>query len=118
LRSSDTNGDELTEENSPSEIFEETISGPLESEPASEPTTTPEGTLVVEQLQASMATSSELVEKAARAVDGSAAATTRLQATVKDTTDALKALTEAQKKTETASPALSQQVLAQGVFTD
>ena len=60
-----------------------------------------------------MATSSELVSKAAEAVDASAKATTKLQETVKDTTDALKTLTEAQTKTETASPALSQQVLAQ-----
>jgi hypothetical protein len=82
-------------------------------EPVGETTTTPAGEQIVEQLQASMATSSELVEKAAKAVDASAAATTELQATVKDTTDALKALTEAQKKTETASPAVSQQVLAQ-----
>ena len=60
-----------------------------------------------------MAQSSELVEKAAQAVDASAAATTELQKNVKDTTDALKSLTEAQKKTEGASPALSRQVLAQ-----
>jgi hypothetical protein len=64
-------------------------------------------------LQASMATSSELVEKAANAVDASAKATTMLQKTVEDTTGALKALTEAKTKTETASPALSQQVMAQ-----
>eukprot|EP01043_Picozoa_sp_COSAG02_P043040 COSAG02_NODE_3713_length_6334_cov_35.661748_5_plen_170_part_00 len=60
-----------------------------------------------------MATSSELVDKAAQAVDASAKATTELQKTVKDTTDALKTLTEAQAKTETASPAMSQQALAQ-----
>jgi hypothetical protein len=76
-------------------------------------TAAPSGAVVVEQIKESMATSSELVKKAAEAVDASAAATTELQATVKDTTDALKALTEAQTKTETASPALSQQVLAQ-----
>jgi hypothetical protein len=83
------------------------------TEPVAEATSTPEGELIVEQLQASMATSSELVSKAAEAVDASAKATTKLQETVKDTTDALKTLTEAQTQTETASPALSQQVLAQ-----
>ena len=56
---------------------------------------------------------SALVEKAANAVDASAKATTMLQKTVEDTTGALKALTEAKTKTETASPALSQQVMAQ-----
>eukprot|EP01043_Picozoa_sp_COSAG02_P006281 COSAG02_NODE_177_length_31154_cov_32.205152_29_plen_390_part_00 len=97
-------------ENIPSSEFQESFSGPPDG---SNTTTTPPGDLIVEQLQTSMATSSELIEKAANAVDASAAATTKLQATVKDTTDALKALTDAQKKTETASPALSQQVLAQ-----
>ena len=105
--------EELTEDNSPGEIFEESFSGPVESEPSSTTTTTPAGEQVVEQLQESMATSSELVEKAAQAVDASAKATTELQKTVKDTTDALKTLTDAQTKTETSSPALSQQVLAQ-----
>jgi hypothetical protein len=82
-------------------------------EPVAETTTTPSGDQVVEQLQQSMTTSSELVEKAANAVDASAKATTMLQKTVEDTTGALKALTEAKTKTETASPALSQQVMAQ-----
>ena len=85
----------------------------MEEESSSTTTTTPAGEQVVEQLQESMATSSELVEKAAQAVDASAKATTELQKTVKDTTDALKTLTDAQTKTETSSPALSQQVLAQ-----
>ena len=76
-------------------------------------TAAPSGDIVVEQLQESMATSSELVGKAAQAVEESAAATTQLQKSVEDTTDALKALTEAKSKTDTASPALSQQVLAQ-----
>ena len=92
--------DELTE-NSPGNIFEDSI-GPVESEPSSTTTTTPAGDQVVEQLQESMATSSELVGKAAEAADASAKATTELQKTVKDTTDALKTLTEAQTKTETA----------------
>ena len=63
------------------------LSGPLESEPTSALTSTHEGQFIVEQLQASMATSSELVGKAAQAVEDSAAATTRLQATVKDKCD-------------------------------
>ena len=84
----------------------------MEEEPIA-PTTTPAGDQIVEQLQESMATSSELVGKAAEAVDASAKATAELQETVKETTDALKTLTDAQTKSETASPALSQQVLAQ-----
>jgi hypothetical protein len=72
------------------------------------------GDIFVEQpLQESMEMSSDLVSKAADAVDASAKATTDLQKTVQDTTAAVNALVTAQKKTESASPALSQQVLAQ-----
>ena len=60
-----------------------------------------------------MELSSDLVSKAADAVDASAKATIDLQKTVQDTTAAVNALVTAQKKTESASPALSQQVLAQ-----
>ena len=70
-------------------------------------TTTLAGEQVEEQLQESMATSSELVGKAAEAVDASAKATTELQETVEETTDALKTLTEAQTKTEVATPCVS-----------
>eukprot|EP01043_Picozoa_sp_COSAG02_P092833 COSAG02_NODE_29412_length_569_cov_1.589362_1_plen_87_part_10 len=63
--------EELTEENSPGETFDDSISGPVESEPSSTTTTTPAGDQIVEQLQESMATSSELVDKAAQAVDAS-----------------------------------------------
>ena len=45
---------------------------PTDDEPAAEPTTTPSGEQVVEQLQKSMAKASDLVAKTAAAVDASA----------------------------------------------
>ena len=77
------------------------------------PTTTPAGDIVAEQLQRSMASSSDLTAKAAAAVQSSAEATTRLQASVEETTVALRALAAAKSRSAGASPALSHQILAQ-----
>ena len=78
---------------------------PTDDEPAAEPTTTPSGEQVVEQLQKSMAKASDLVAKTAAAVDASAKETTELRETVGTTTKALQALVDAKNKTENASPA-------------
>jgi hypothetical protein len=81
--------------------------------PVSEPTATSTGDLVLEQMQTSMARASDLTERAATAVQSSAEATTRLQATVEETTRALTVLASAKSSSDGASPALSQQILAQ-----
>ena len=86
---------------------------PDEFDSTPDPVTTHDGDVVVEKLQTSMEKSSSLITKAAAAVDASASATIELQKTVQDTTTAVNALMTAQKKAESASPALSQQVLAQ-----
>ena len=85
---------------------------PTDDEPASEPTTTPSGEQVVEQLQKSMAKASDLVAKTAAAVDASAKETTNLRETVGTTTKALQALVDAKNKTENASPAMSAEAAA------
>jgi hypothetical protein len=93
--------------------FDAPAAAPDELDSTPDTVATHDGNLVVEKLQTSMEKSSDLVSKAADAVDASAKATTDLQKTVQDTTAAVNALVTAQKKTESASPALSQQVLAQ-----
>ena len=80
--------------------------------PTAAVTITPSGGVYAEDTS-EMTPVSSLTPAAADAVDSSAKATTELHELVQDTVTAVNTLVDAQKKTESASPALSQQVLAQ-----